>query len=135
MDNDSLQLIDQCIDMLAASWLADSESIVVYTESDVDGIESFYDVSLPLSYRYFLKKMGRRAGRFLAGTDVCYPVQFELRKWSALLLVESHASWELRHRYFVFAMHQGYQFLFFDGQARTDPPVWGILRAKQRLGR
>ena len=40
------------------------------------------------------------------------------------LLEETNASFRLTNADFVFAMHQGYQFLYFTTGQSDDPPVW-----------
>lgn len=79
---------------------------------------------MPSSYRSFLRLVGQGAGEFLVGTDWTFPCLAGLRASAERLLnenrVESNA---LSSTAFVFAMHQGYQFLYFDGALSVDPPV------------
>jgi hypothetical protein len=68
--------------------------------------------------------MGRSAGEFLVGTDFLFPDVLTLRGQAEGLLRECAAPLVLDPADFVFAMHQGYQFLFFRCDGSDDPPVF-----------
>lgn len=80
--------------------------------------------SLPLRYREFLSAMGQGAGRFFVGTDIFYPSIIGLTDDARELVSEDAAGIELPVDSFVFAMHQGYEVLFFRTADGDDPPVY-----------
>lgn len=67
--------------------------------------------------------MGRGAGEFWIGTDFRFPDLFDVRATAESLLAEGEATWKLAAADFVFAVHQGYQFLFFTTGTTNDPEV------------
>lgn len=69
--------------------------------------------------------MGRCAGLFLVGSDYAYPTLLGFRKHAKRLVKEAKVTFALTESSFVFLMHQGYSFLFFDcSAADNDPPVY-----------
>jgi hypothetical protein len=67
--------------------------------------------------------MGRGAGQFFLGTDMFFPTLLKLRDAAVEMLESEGASFSLSGTDFVFLMHQGYQFAYFDTAAGDDPPV------------
>lgn len=99
---------------------------------EINEIESFYGVKLPITYVNFLERMGKGAGTYLEGSSVFYDEIFELREWATELLSENNFK-SLPKDGFVFYMHQGYQFAFFylfDGE---DPPVYYYYEGRNRF--
>lgn len=70
---------------------------------------------------------GRGAGEFLIGTNWMYPDLKGLQKQARELLVDCKCTVPLTETAFVFAMYQGYQFLFFDCADGDDPPVFRFV--------
>jgi hypothetical protein len=58
------------------------------------------------------------------GTDFLFADLGGLRLRAQQSPHETKASFRLKDRDFVFAAHQGYEFLFFDAQESDDPAVW-----------
>jgi SMI1/KNR4 family protein SUKH-1 len=90
---------------------------------EVAKIETFFSVKLPLAYREFLVSMGKDAGTFMKGSSVFYNEIFELKEGSIELLKEDNFK-PLPGNAFVFWMHQGYQFAFFNLDEGDNPPVY-----------
>ena len=79
-------------------------------------IEDKFGAKLPAAYLEFLRVMGRGAGKFLQGDDIFYNSQvpiLELFDCALELLEEFDDSHLDLSNSYVFAFHQGYQFLFF----------------------
>lgn len=100
-------------------------NIIGCSEKEILEIEFFFNVKLPVLYKKFLSKMGHNAGDFLSGTDAFYNNIFSIREWAKELLIECNEPFELKDNYFIFAIHQGYQFWFFDIEDdKYDPPIY-----------
>lgn len=102
----------------------DLDNIKGCSLEEISKIEEFYDIKLPYSYKKFLVKMGHNAGDFLSGTDAFYNNIFNLKNWANELLYECKQPFTLESKYFVFAMHQGYQFWFFSTEGNIDPEIY-----------
>lgn len=85
---------------------------------------------LPAVYVQFLSRLGRSAGDFLRGSDFLYPDLLPLKDYARQLLEEDEAGFGLGPQHFVFLMHQGYQFLYFDATESDDPPVYLYLEGE-----
>jgi hypothetical protein len=121
--------------LLAAADIAELQSIEGCLAAEVDRIEAIHGGSLPAIYRQFLLPMGRSAGKFLAGSDYLYGKLSGLRSSAEGLLRECNASFMLDRSDFVFLVHQGYTFLFFDSRRPDDLPIFlfeeGDAKSKQ----
>jgi SMI1 / KNR4 family (SUKH-1) len=116
--------VERAVTRLIAAGLADPATIRGCRGEEIDRIEKDLGMALPASYRRFLMKMGRSAGAFLSGTDFLLADLGGLRAQAELLLHEAKMGFHLKDTDFVFAVHQGYQFLFFDTAEPDDPAVW-----------
>ncbi len=87
--------------------------------AQAQGIET-----LPEVYRDILSLMGRRAGRFLVGSEAYYPEIMGLRSAAESLLRENRVPYCLPANAFVFLMHQGYFFCYFLCGGTDDPAVY-----------
>jgi hypothetical protein len=94
------------------------------TDAQIAEIQGTHNFKLPSSYIYFLKKLGVNAGDFYLGTDIFYPIVLELKEWAHELLKEHDIKSILSEDSFVFSMHQGYQFMYFNCSEGDDPPVY-----------
>jgi hypothetical protein len=99
------------------------------TMQEVNKIEGEFGIKLPASYVYFLLLMGKDAGEFLKGSSVFYNEMFVLRESSMELLNENNFK-SLPPDTFVFWMHQGYQFAFFDLKEGDNPPIYFYYEGK-----
>ena len=103
--------------------------------SDIDRIESDLAVKLPSVYKEFLSTLGRGAGTFLSGSDFNYA---DLPRINSEARDLAHdAGIDLPTSAFVFLIHQGYQFLWFDTSEGADPEVRRFREGEpgERLGR
>lgn len=108
---------------LLQSGLATNANLQGCSASEIGSIEAASKVALPPAYKEFLRTIGKNAGEFLTGEDVFYPDILDLRQAADELLVESRAGFALPETAFVFLMHQGYQFMFFDAAGGGDDPA------------
>ncbi|HUY93451.1 MAG TPA: SMI1/KNR4 family protein [Pirellulales bacterium] len=116
---------------LRSTGLAAADATRGCTKEEIAEIESTLRVRLPNAYREFLRLCGKQAGEFLLGTDWTFPTILALKESAAALLRECDVPRELSPSAFVFAMHQGYQFLFFDCQSGQDPAVFRFIEGDQ----
>ena len=92
--------------------------------TQIGKIEKFYDLQLPMKYKYFLESMGYYGGGFLKGEDCFYDRIFELREYALELLIEDNSDFILSKEHFVFYFHQGYIFAFFDTSNTSDGSIF-----------
>lgn len=116
--------VDSAIAKLTAEGLVAAGKLRGCTEEDIARIETSFGFKLPSTYRELLAVMGRSAGEFLVGTDWLFPAVLTLRDQAERLLRECKAQVALDQADFVFAVHQGYQFLFFRMGKTDDPEVF-----------
>lgn len=126
----SVEVVETAVQRLVSAGLATPERLVGCTPEQLAELEHMAGGPLPAAYRVFLHRMGQSAGDFMRGTDFLYPTLLGLRKGAEALLQECGCTWQLAVTSFVFASHQGYQFLFFDRAAGDDPPVQYYLEAE-----
>jgi len=117
------------MDVLADREVARRDEILGCSPNEIAEIESHVGHKLPFAYREFLTQMGRGAGEFYVGTDILYPciVRFNLTQAGRQLVAEDKAAIALADDAVVFAMHQGYQFLFMRESEGMDPPVYHYM--------
>ncbi|MCE9573147.1 MAG: SMI1/KNR4 family protein [Deltaproteobacteria bacterium] len=120
---------------LADAGLAMAHDVRGCSAHDIAELEGALGVTLPVAYRVFLEKMGCSAGRFLTGTDVRLDTLRSLKPDAARLLRECAPSLVLTPTAFVFAVHQGYEFLFFECGPSGDPPVFLFTEGEQTFRR
>jgi hypothetical protein len=94
------------------------------TKSEVAEIEDAFGSSLPTAYRSWLLSHGRiPPGKFI-GSDCSYPALLKLNSWAQEILEENGQPFHLTAHDFVFFMHQGYHFLYFNtANGDADPVV------------
>jgi hypothetical protein len=105
------------------------------SDEQIKEIESKLKVSLPPIYKKFLSVMGQKSGDFLRGSDFWYPELLTLRQGAESLLHDLSSSLKLPQSAFVFGMHQGYQFFYFDTSDGDDPPVYYYLEGDEEFSR
>ncbi len=89
----------------------------------LESIEIEQNLRLPKTYKDWFYGGGPGKQKF-AGTDMDFPNLANLREWAKELLVESGIKFKLPNNAYVFAMHQGYQFMYFLCGDDDDPEVW-----------
>lgn len=96
----------------------------------IQEIETKFQVTLPPIYKNYLAVMGQKSGDFLRGSDFWYPELLTLKEAAETLLREDHSSLKLPSTTFIFGMHQGYQFFYFDTVVGDDPPVFHYMEGE-----
>lgn len=71
--------------------------------------------------------MGKEAGSLFVGTDIFFDKTVSLKSEAQSLLVENREEYVLKDSMFVFSMHQGYEFLFFDVNEGDNPSVYQYI--------
>jgi hypothetical protein len=94
------------------------------TKSEVAEIEEAFGSSLPAVYRSWLLSHGRVPPDKFIGSDCSYPALLKLNSWAQEILEENGQPFHLTTHDFVFLMHQGYHFLYFNtANGDADPVV------------
>lgn len=94
----------------------------------VAGVERHLGLPLPPAYRAYLLLSGAYPPPALVGSDCHGQYLFQLSAWADELLEECSRPFTLPADAVVFLMHQGYQFLYFRADGRTDdPPVFYFI--------
>lgn len=93
---------------------------------EIEAIKAGQNVTeLPTLYNEFLETIGKGAQGLYVGTNIYYDDNlYKLKDFANELLQESESNFELPENAFVFAMHQGYQFLYFLCEETDDPTVF-----------
>jgi hypothetical protein len=114
------------IQMLIDGRVATEGDIRGCSDEEIERLETHYNVRLPQSYRDFLHAMGHRAGEFFGDNieDIYYDRVFGLRERAEEVLEDNDEPFRLPEDAFVFAMHEGYIFLYFRISKGDDPPVY-----------
>ena len=98
--------------------------VVGCSEEEIAQIEHHFGHRLPETYRSFLRLMGKKAGNCFVGTDMFFDKLRVLKEYASDLLAEGNSGLELKENDFVFSVHQGYQFLFFEAnEDQPDPAI------------
>lgn len=93
------------------------------TESEIALLESKIGARFPDAYRTYLVLAGHFAGGFLAESEARYEDLPDIQE----ALAELPAAWRPSPADFVFMMHQGYEFSFFELGGPEDPEVWQFV--------
>jgi hypothetical protein len=111
---------------LLALGVADPNTIVGCTESDIQGLEAIANLQLPPAYTAFLKVAGRSAGRFMPDVDIYFDKIAKLNSTATDILEDwEEGKLHLPTKAFVFAMRYGEQFMFFVADGKLDdPPIY-----------
>ncbi len=100
------------------------------TSEEIRHLEVGLRLHLPKAYREFLSQCGKGAGKFLVGTDWTFAKLTGVQQDAVKLASSCGIDGLLPLHAFVFAMHQGYQFLYFDCDQSDDPPVMLFLEGE-----
>lgn len=112
------------ISMLISANICQTSDIRGAALEDVAALERAIGQNLPAQYREFLLGIGRGAGEFLQGTDIFLSALDGLKDDAISLLRENDENIALADDAFVFSMHQGYEFTYFNISEGDDPPVY-----------
>ena len=118
---------DEIRDQLVIQGIADGADIHGCTQREIEDLERVVGTALPRAYKQFLLAVGHRAGAFLRGTDVFYGQVPALTDGARALLVENGVQDKLPQDGFVFYMHQGYEFGYFQIGEGDDPPIYQVV--------
>jgi hypothetical protein len=127
--------IDYLAEELVKLGVAQPQEFIGCTQEQVEEIKIRQHVSsLPSLYEEFLLKMGRSAGKFLPGPEHFYPIVLELKEVAVGILKENLPSFVLPDDAFIFTENQGYEFMFFlTNEKSDDPPVFHYLEGDGKL--
>lgn len=115
---------EEIISSLVNAKICRSDEVQGASWEEVAVLEKKLRQSLPAQYREFLLGVGRGAGEFLHGTVIFASALAELRNEAIGLLNENGENVQLSEDTFVFSMHQGYEFTYFNFSEGDDPPVY-----------
>jgi hypothetical protein len=106
--------------------LAKNEDIIGCTDDEILSLERDFNIKLPKSYRLFLMKMGKGAGRFIPDECLYYNL-FSSKSDAQELLLECGAPISIEEGWFVYYFNQ-YNFFFFDTCLdNSDPEVFRFI--------
>lgn len=93
-------------------------------ENEIELLENLTDgKELPKEYLNFMRQAGNGI-RFFYGSSYTMKEISNLKEWANELLEENNFCENLTDNQFVFFMHQGYQFCFFNLDEGDNPPVY-----------
>ena len=102
-----------------------------FSPDEIAQIQNELGLILPAQYKEFLSAIGRGAGQYFRGTDMFGSVIRELNQMAVDHLVENKEPFSLPRTLFVFSMHQGYQFDYFDtAEGIDDAPVYQYVEGR-----
>lgn len=97
----------------------------ICSEAEIKELEKKHSLVFPTKYREFLLHGDSVFQQIMQGSDFHPPYLENLNEWARELLEENGSHFSLKDGDFVFSMHQGYQFLFFNcSEDPADPPVY-----------
>ena len=106
----------------------------ICTPDEIRALEEKYSVALPGKYKAFLSAGDALFQEIMVGSDFHPPYLENLNKWAKELLEEDGNPFSLKPGDFVFSMHQGYQFMFFNcTEGSDDPPVYYYLEGAKEV--
>lgn len=112
---------EELLQLLVSAGFADSEPFVGCTPDEILELEQTAGVSLPESYKHFLRVMGKHTGEFLED-GLLRVDEFDLiRERAAARLDRLNIS--LPDHSFVFAARDNW-IMYFDTTSDDDPPVF-----------
>jgi hypothetical protein len=130
MDMDFEEFFRAQILRVVGSGRAAGSDFAGLSDAEVDEVEAAQRRSLSLSYRAYLRTMGRSAGPVFSGTDVSYPHVLWFR--DAAEQVADSIPVDIAGCGTVFSVHQGYDFLVH-GSDPKDPAVYRLTDSSSQL--
>lgn len=110
------------------SGLCERDEIQGASELEVRMLENALGLDVPSACRDYLRLMGRGTGEFLRGTDLLVADLARINDVARKLVADDGLT--LEREAFVFAMHQGYQFLYILARDDPDPAVFRFLEGE-----
>lgn len=117
-----VEVVDKLMTDLREAMLPKGWGMVGCSSVEIESMQRQLGVVLPRTYVRFLEFAGKKAGQLLHGSDFLYDELIDLQEAASELLAENNQP-RLQNDAFVFAMHQGYSFLFFLTSEGDDPAV------------
>ncbi len=112
--------------------IAETEDVVGCTRQEIENIEETCGVTLPSSYRSFLRHLGRSSGSFLQGHTCHYPRLRKLQDRAKRAFQREGVESEFENSYFAFLGSQSVVFYYFDTEGgRSDPPVYVLAEGRE----
>jgi hypothetical protein len=116
--------IDSYTKRLLAAGLVTPESLVCSSEENIFAIESDFRIKLPDVYKLFLRRMGRKSGRFMNDCLIAGNSEMATEcRQTANSLLEARADYRLTATDFVFIASLGCLVFFFDTVDMNDNPA------------
>lgn len=115
---------EQLIVTLINARISATHELIGCTDTEITELENLIGLNLPQQYKEFLRAVGKGAGKFLQGTDIFLSALTGLKSEANALLTENSENFSLPDDAFVFSMHQGYEFTYFNTTEGDDPPVY-----------
>ena len=104
------------------------------SKQEIKQLENALDIILPRAYRCFLEEIGKSADKFLCGSDFSITELVDIQQEAKYLLNEYDNTNILHKKHFIFLMHQGYQFLFFDTSSKeADPKIYLYIEGEEPI--
>lgn len=100
-------------------------------QEEVDSLELKIGSSLPEAYKEFLLWGGKDPGEIWSGSVCRITEVADIQDAATELLNENNFSLSLPGNAFVFWMHQGYQFMFFEVSDKQNPPIYFYSEAQE----
>ena len=100
-----------------------SETPAPCTQEQVEHVEQFLHLKLPVAFVEYLLWMGQWAD-MMRGSDFFYWPLFDLREGAETLMAHTECQETLPQDAIVFFMHGGNQFMFIRTSEGDDPPVY-----------
>lgn len=102
----------------------DPRQVIGCTAEEVAAIERERGLRLPRSYREFLETCGKKADRFCVSEQIFYPDLLKFPQWTLDILLEDGCAWRPAPSHFIFWMHDGIEFAYFDCASVDEPPIY-----------
>jgi len=92
--------------------------------TELSQLEEKYNFHFPEIYKKFYQKCKSSTPKGMVGTDL-FNNHNKLKEWAIELLNENNTENFLKDDDFVFMMHQGYIFWYFQANGNPNPIVYG----------
>jgi len=104
--------------------IATFEEIIGCNQEEINKLEKSTFLELPQIYKEFLLACGHKAGKLFKGSNVFYKDLFDLTEDGRDILSSDNSPFKLPRKAFVFSIHQGYEFWYFNSDSNPDPSVY-----------
>lgn len=129
-EHDATELMVEIKESMIASKYVSRSLFVGCTDNEIAEIERHAGGSLPVSFKAFLKVMGKQGNSFTAATRYTWKFLKVYRDWANEVIRENNSSYQIPKNAFVFACLDGW-FYFFMLDEGNDPPVYSFGEGEQ----